>query len=325
MPGGRFQTVDQAALTRAQVETLNRGLLPEKFGDLLLPVLTNQDQKLSFPGAASEGDPLALASAVAADLASLSADVTAEIAAAIAAAAVPLPEALTLAKLAELSLPTPTAIWSGGGTPNDQGSGGYNLSTAAGTLRYTRAPFLLDTRSFYFDGTLVLSNTDAVWRTDEEISVLVVGRLSAALSGARTLIGCTQGGGGDAANNDGWLLGVNSEHGELVYKHQYGTTSDESSVLSYGLGHERDFVAGFSRDSAGTGIALYLDGEVAKTETLSNAPAVGANADLYIGGYGGSFPVEATLGPLIVWVGEELSAADFRAASRVLQPNIPAS
>lgn len=62
MPGGRFHTVDAAALTREEVGLLNRGLLPPKFGDLLLHALTNQAQKEAFPSTAGSSAPLALSS-----------------------------------------------------------------------------------------------------------------------------------------------------------------------------------------------------------------------------------------------------------------------
>ena len=200
-------------------------------------------------------------------------------------------------------------LFQGNGT--DSSGNGRDLSNLDGTPTYGDGFVGL---SFEQNNNVGLTRTDSTFETLGAISVYAVVKL-VSTTNANFTVACYDGGDETEANNNLWSLDLVSTGGDLSvrYFHEYGAGSNEL-LLPTGIGASRDewIMVGWTRDSAGTGVKIFLNGEVIGSTTLTNAPTGGTTSDLVIGRVGNVANLFTGKISAVKIVGSELTEAEMK-------------
>lgn len=196
----------------------------------------------------------------------------------------------------------------------DSSGNGRDLSNLDGTPTYGDGFVGL---SFEQDGNVGLTRVDSTFEILGAVSAYAIVKLVSTTDTNFTIV-CYDGGSDPAeADNNLWSLDLVSTAGSLSvrYFHEYSTGVNEL-LLPTGIGASRDewIMVGWTRDSAGTGIKIFLNGEVIGTTTLANAPTGGTSSDLVVGRIRNS-GVNNFTGKIsaVKIVGSELTEAEMKA------------
>jgi hypothetical protein len=177
---------------------------------------------------------------------------------------------------------SPLGLYQLNGDGTDSSGNNRDLSNQSGTPTYGDGFVSL---AFEQDGNVGLTRADNTYEILGAISVYAIAKLITT-SNANYTIACYDGGDETEANNNIWDLDLVSTAGELSvrYFHEYGTGNNEL-LLPSGIDISRNewVWAGFTRDSAGTGVKVFLNGKVIGSTTFSNAPTGGSTSDFFIG------------------------------------------
>jgi hypothetical protein len=196
---------------------------------------------------------------------------------------------------------------------------GNALTVDAGTELYCPAA-VLGEEAFWFDGATRLQQAhDANLLLQGELTVaflIQMGRIETAL---RTIVQFGTAGETEATNVQ---YRVHVEAGnELAFYQENGAGVDDTAIFDRALKVGEIAHVCVTRDSAGTGVSLYVNGIARDTATMSNAPTGGGSGVLSIGG----FPTVSNqyIGAMVstpaIW-DSELTAAQVLALARLTLP-----
>lgn len=198
---------------------------------------------------------------------------------------------------------------------------GSNLALSTGLELYTTAPFIQD-QGFWFNGSTRLGVTDAALRLAADMTVMFVVNMSRVESSGKALAGVA-GAGATTAENIQWYVEIDAGNRLAWIQENGGGNVGYTSDVGVPVG--QPVHVAISRDSAGTGLTFYLQGEERDTTVLSGAPTGGSSASFFLGGWvGGGFNIQGMISSFIV-KDVEMGADDIReAALRTLQESVAA-
>jgi hypothetical protein len=125
-----------------------------------------------------------------------------------------------------------------------------------------------------------------------------------------TIVSYSASGETEAANALFWFYFIGDK---LSFSHEYGAGNNENFSTAVAVNTNEFIWVGVTRDSAGTGVNLYINGENVGSVTFANAPSGGTSGNLTICSLqGGTDPYEGTLQSLKI-VDSELSPAQMKA------------
>lgn len=326
MPGGRFPTNAEPALTREEVALLNRKLLPADFGDKLYARLTTKDQKEAIPAAASLSNPLVMDN----DSRIPTADQTASFPTG-ASGSDQLVKASQIVSLVDGALyslanvqaalsATPTAIWTlDNGSLADLSGNGYTLTVGAGSFLKGTTPIRGKT-GLRGDGTSYLTNAAAVFQAGAAISYCCLLSMDTLdLSTSRMIVGCSSTGATANIDANQWGLWVGSTG--IMY---HGAESSALSEVGVDGNQVHAPVGSYAhicvtRDGS-QNVKIYINGILAGSGTESGALGTGTNTALRIGSYNTGRGLEGVVSNVVVHVGTEWTADQVLAMAKILKP-----
>jgi len=130
------------------------------------------------------------------------------------------------------------------------------------------------------------------------------------VTGNDTIVAYADSGETEAANALFWFYFIGTN---LSFSHEYGAGNNEIFSTTVDVNPNEWVWVGVTRDAAGTGVNLYLNGVSVGSTTFANAPTGGTSGNLNICALpGGSEPYDGTLQSLKI-IGSELSSAQMKA------------
>ena len=208
---------------------------------------------------------------------------------------------------------SPLALYQFNGDGVDSSGNARDL-TPTGTIEYYSGHVGM---AFRQNGTDKFTRTDAAFAITGELSVMALVHLDTVASAVYAVatydgVAVTQ------AENKLWALQLEADGTYLFprYQHQHGvgtpdvvTSSSEGKHVTPG-----EWVwVGFTRDSAGTGIKLFINGELATSETLADPPDGGGSSFLNVGSDGAGDGDFLGVVQSLKIVGAELTEAEMKA------------
>ena len=156
------------------------------------------------------------------------------------------------------------------------------------------------------------SRSDASFAVTGALSVYGLIKADSITGDFRTIAGYSTNG-GTSADNTLWQMYLDTSSTSLVYFHQNGTVNNNIFDSSVPIPLHEWVWIGFTRDSAGTGIKLFVNGELIGSSTLGNAPDGGGNSNLEIGRQDASDNMFDGLIQSVKIVSSELTEAEMKA------------
>ena len=207
------------------------------------------------------------------------------------------------------------AHWKFDGDLTDSGTNSLDLTSGS----YYGAPldFISNTKCLSMQSTDIYRQNDATLRIYTAISIAALVYLRSAPGSNVPILGMGAiGGGTGSSNNYPYSLEVNSDR-SLRYIHQWGSkTTHTYDATGLFVPLNTWCWVGFTRDSAGTGITLFLDTDT-ETTTAASAPTDGVNSDFVIGTKWDSTNLDMCIASVIVKDIEVTNLAAWRAETNI--------
>lgn len=170
---------------------------------------------------------------------------------------------------------TPLGLWQLDGDLTDASGNGFDLSGTPDAYTPGRVGLALRTT-----GAGVSRTSGSELNLTGAMS-LCAWVFPTSLSGSPEIV-CHAASGETSATNFTYQIGIDS--GAITYFHEYGSGTNLSSVVSgYDLSVNSWNWIGFTRDSLGTGLKIFLNDTKVHDVTLSNAASGGGSGGLYVG------------------------------------------